>query len=164
MKELLTQQAAYNYWANQRLMETIKELPDGVGVMETSSSFNSLQHTILHIWDAESGWWQRLRLQERIELPGKSFTGNLQDAVTGLLLQSRTWEEWVKQASLNALDHVIQFHTSKRELVKIRTSQLLLHVFNHSTYHRGQLITMLHQLGYPAVPSTDFFLWLKLKK
>lgn len=164
MKDLLKQQAAFNYWANQRLVDTLLALPEGIGATETPSSFNTLLKTLLHIWDAESGWWQRLRLQERIELPGKIFTGGLQDAAAGLLQQSKTWEEWVKQASPNALDHVIQFHTNKRELVKIRTCQLLLHVFNHSTYHRGQLITMLHQLGYPAVPSTDFFLWFKLKK
>lgn len=164
MKELLKQQAAFNYWANQRLVDTILAIPEGAGTAETPSSFNSLQKTLLHIWDAESGWWQRLRLQERLELPGKKFTGDLQDAASGLLQQSKTWEEWVKQASPNALDHVIQFHTNKRELVKIKTCQLLLHVFNHSTYHRGQLVTMLHQLGYPAVPATDFFLWLKLKK
>jgi uncharacterized damage-inducible protein DinB len=164
MKELLKQQAAFNYWANQRLVDTILAIPEGTGTTETPSSFNSLQKTLLHIWDAESGWWQRLRLQERLELPGKTFTGELKDATAGLLQQSKTWEEWVKQASPNALDHVIQFQTNKRELVKIKTCQLLLHVFNHSTYHRGQLVTMLHQLGYPAVPATDFFLWLKLKK
>ncbi len=164
MKELLKQQAACNHWANQRITDTLLSLPEGVCKQETSSSFNSLEKTLLHIWDAESGWWQRLRLNERIELPGKTFTGNVQDAAAGLLNQSKQWEEWVKQATPNALDHVIQFHTSKRELVKIRTCQLLLHVFNHSTYHRGQLVTMLHQLGHTKVPSTDFFLWLKLKK
>lgn len=164
MKDLLKQQAAFNHWANQRLADTLLSLPEGVSTQETTSSFRSLLKTLVHIWDAESGWWQRLRLQERIELPGKTFSGNIQEAAAELLLQSKQWEEWVKQASPNALDHVIQFHTNKRELVKINTCQLLLHVFNHSTYHRGQLITMLHQLGYPTVPSTDFFLWLKLKK
>ncbi len=164
MKELLKQQAACNHWANQRIAEALLALPESAGTRETPSSFNSLQRTVLHIWDAESGWWQRLRLQERIQLPGKTFSGNLQEAVNGLLVQSKLWEEWVKQASPNALDHVIQFHTNKRELIKIKTNQLLLHVFNHSTYHRGQLITMMHQLGYPNVPATDFFLWIKLKK
>lgn len=164
MKELLKQQAACNHWANQRIAEVLLALPEDTGLRETPSSFNSLQRTLLHIWDAESGWWQRLRLQERIELPGKTFSGDLKEVVKGLLNQSKQWEEWVKQASPNALDHVIQFHTNKRELVKIKTSQLLLHVFNHSTYHRGQLITMMHQLGFKEVPATDFFLWLKLKK
>ena len=102
--------------------------------------------------------------RKELSFRGKTFSGTFQEAAAGLLSQSKLWDEWVQQASVNALDHVIQFHTNKRELVKINTSQLLLHVFNHSTYHRGQLITMLHQLGYPKVPSTDFFLWLKMKK
>ena len=42
--------------------------------------------------------------------------------------------------------------------------QMLVHVFNHSTYHRGQLINMLRQLGIEKVPTTDFALWVKNKK
>jgi uncharacterized damage-inducible protein DinB len=164
MKELLKLQGAYNYWANQRIVETVLALPEGECLRELPSSFPSLQKTLLHIWDAETGWWQRLKLQERIELPGKTFSGTIQDVAAGLLHQSKLWEDWSGQASPVALDHVIQFYTSKREPVKIQTGQLLLHVFNHSTYHRGQIITMLHQLGHTKVPATDYFLWTKNKR
>ena len=164
MKDLLRQMAVYNYWANQKLTGFVTGLPEEETVSTVASSFNSLQQTILHIWDAESGWWQRHRLQERILLPSRTFSGNTGAAIQGLLEQSRQWEEWVKSAAVISLDHVIQFYTSKREPVKLKTSQLLLHLFNHSTYHRGQVITILHQLGHTKLPSTDFFEWTKLKK
>ncbi len=164
MKDLLKQMAVYNYWANQRIAGVISGLPEEKTLAETSSSFPTLQRNVLHIWDAESGWWQRLRLHEHILLPSRSFSGTTADAIQGLLDQSRQWEEWVKNASVISLDHVIQFYTSKREPVKLKTSQLLLHVFNHSTYHRGQIIGILHQLGQSKLPSTDFFEWTKLKK
>lgn len=164
MKELLQQLASYNNWANQRIVETVLSLPGEKCLEEVPSSFKTLQATLLHIWDAESAWWQRLRLQERVEMPGKNFSGNTRDAGEGLVRQSGQWEDWVKQASVISLDHVIQYYNNKREPVKIQTSQLLLHVFNHSTYHRGQIITQFHQLGYTKVPATDFFLWVKGKK
>ena len=111
MKELLKLQGAYNYWANQRIVETVLALPEGECLRELSSSFPSLQKTLLHIWDAETGWWQRLKLQERIELPGKTFNGTIQDVAAGLLHQSKLWEDWARQASPVAVDHVIQFYT-----------------------------------------------------
>ena len=44
------------------------------------------------------------------------------------------------------------------------TWQMLLHVFNHGTYHRGQLVNMLRQLGVSRIPATDFALWSRGKK
>ncbi|MBI3139517.1 MAG: DinB family protein [Sphingobacteriales bacterium] len=164
MKELLQQMAAYNNWANQRIVEAVLSLPEEKCLRELPSSFKTLQATLLHIWDAESAWWQRLRLQERVEMPGKNFSGSTREAGEGLVRQSGQWENWVKQASVISLDHVIQYYNNKREPVKIQTSQLLLHVFNHSNYHRGQLITLFHQLGHTKLPATDFFLWSKSKK
>ena len=41
---------------------------------------------------------------------------------------------------------------------------MLHHVFNHATYHRGQLINMLRQLGVEKVPQTDFSFWVQNKK
>jgi uncharacterized damage-inducible protein DinB len=40
---------------------------------------------------------------------------------------------------------------------------MLLHVFNHGTYHRGQLVTMLRQLGIENIPATDFIVWSREK-
>ena len=64
MKELLRQFAAYNTWANQRLCELVLTQPEEVLKQEVVSSFSSLYLTLLHMWDAESIWWQRIRLQE----------------------------------------------------------------------------------------------------
>ncbi len=42
--------------------------------------------------------------------------------------------------------------------------QVLHHIFNHSTYHRGQLVTMLRQVGLEKIPSTDFIAWARIEK
>jgi len=41
--------------------------------------------------------------------------------------------------------------------------QMILHVFNHGTYHRGQLVNMLRQLGIEKIPQTDFIVWSRKK-
>ena len=116
------------------------------------------------MWDAESIWWQRMKLHERIIRPGENFKGSMKDVSNGLIGQSKQWEEWVGHASELSFDHVFQYQTFTGEQFKQPTWQMLLHMFNHGTYHRGQLINMLRQLGTEKLPSTDFINWSRGKK
>jgi uncharacterized damage-inducible protein DinB len=163
MKEILQQFAAYNIWANQKIMEVILALPEEKQLAEVPSSFNSLFKTILHMWDAESAWWQRMKLQERIIIPSENFNGNMKDLVNGLMQQSNQWLGWISSASDIALDHVFQYQNSKKEQFKQPIYQMALHLFNHGTYHRGQLVNMLRQSGIGKLPQTDFIVWSRKK-
>ena len=161
MKELLKQLASYNIWANQKIFETILALPAEKQTAEVHSSFKSLHLTILHMWDAESVWWQRMKLHERFVVPSENFNGTTEDVINGLMSQCRLWSGWVENASDHILDHVFQYKNNRKELVKMPLYQMLTHVFNHGTYHRGQLITMLRQLEVDKLPQTDFSLWVR---
>ena len=164
MKELLKQYAAYNIWASQRILEVILALSEEKQLAEIPSSFNSLRKTILHMWDAESIWWQRMKMHERIIVPSESFNGSIQDVTNGLMQQSKQWEEWVVNASDLSIEHVFQYYNNKKEHFKMPVYQMLHHVFNHSTYHRGQLVNMLRQVGVEKIPQTDFVVWSRNKK
>lgn len=164
MKELLKQYASFNIWATQQIMQVILALPEEKQKAELPSSFSSLYKTILHMWDAESIWWQRMKLHERIIRPSDNFKGTMKDVSNGLQSQSKLWQEWVANASELSIDHVFQYKTNDGTQFKQPIWQMLLHVFNHGTYHRGQLITMLRQLGVEKLPGTDFILWSRGKK
>jgi len=159
MKEILKELAAYNIWANNLLFDAVKKLPEELHHKEIASSFNSLFKTALHMWNAESIWWQRLKMHERIIRPSENFKGSMQDVSNGLMSQALQWKDWVDTASEMSLDHVFQYYNTKRELFKQPTWQMLLHLFNHDTYHRGQLIYILRQVGVEKVPETDFIVW-----
>ncbi|HVT86543.1 MAG TPA: DinB family protein [Chitinophagaceae bacterium] len=164
MKEILQQLAAYNFWANQRMFETILVLTEEKQKSELPSSFKSIYDTVLHMWNAESVWWQRMKLQERISAPSEYFKGSMQELTNELLQENRQWIEWIDAASEAALDHVFQYQTSKKEQFKQPISQMLIHVFNHGTYHRGQLVNMLRQLAIEKIPQTDFIVWSRMKR
>lgn len=159
MKTLLVQFAAYNLWANGVLTTAVQALPHPLQVQPVNSSFPGLQATLLHMWDAESIWWQRLKLQEQITRPSAQFSGSTAAVVKGLLEQSRQWAEWVQGAHKHMLEHQFIYRNSKRETFKQPVYQVLLHLFNHSTYHRGQLVTMLRQLNSTSIPETDYIVW-----
>lgn len=156
--------ASYNYWASQELSKRLLLLSAEQQEAELPSSFRSIKATIIHLWDAESIWWQRLKLNENIVVPSLSFHPTTPEALNGLLGQSQQWKEWVDQATLPQLEHVFAYQNSKKELFKQPVWQMLMHVFNHGTFHRGQIVTMLRQLGEEKIPQTDFIVFTRSRR
>jgi uncharacterized damage-inducible protein DinB len=163
MKILLSQLSTYHLWANGQLLDAIRLLPQTQIEQTLVSSFSSMQATVLHMWDAESIWWQRLRLQEQIVRPSDDFNGTFDELATQLLSQSKQWNAWVLAAQEHMFDHEFIYQNTKKEKFKQPVYQVLLQVFNHATYHRGQLITMLRQVGATQIPNTDFIAWSRKK-
>ena len=164
MKKLLLQYAQYNVWANQRVTDVLMNLDDATLHKEIPSSFNSLYKTAAHLWDVEAVWWQRLKLVENPEWPGVAFSGNILELTNNLLQQSKQWKEWIDLSTEAALQHEFIYRNSKKEQFKQPVCEALLHLFNHQTFHRGQLITMLRQTeGVKHIPNTDLISFLRKK-
>jgi uncharacterized damage-inducible protein DinB len=163
MKEILVRLSTFNVWANQVMLNAILQLPEEKQMAATTSSFPSLYKTVLHMWDAQCIWWQRMKLQERINIPSETFVGDMQELSSQLLRQSRQWNDWVIASHDHMLDHVFQYQNSKREQFKQPIFEMLIHLFNHDTYHRGQLVTMMRELGIEKIPQTDYIVWSRRK-
>lgn len=155
MKELLQQYALYNIWATKLLVDTMNKLTEEEKTREIASSFPSLYKTLQHMWLAEEVWWKRLKLVEHIVLESEKFTGSFDALTSHHATQSKLYADWISGATENQLEHVFAY-VRKKEQFKMPVYQMLHHVFNHATYHRGQLVTMLRQLGVDKIPSTDF--------
>jgi uncharacterized damage-inducible protein DinB len=164
MKELLQQYAGYTLWASQLMAASISSLSEEQLHREISSSFSSIYKTLLHMWDAESIWWQRLKLQEQITRPSDGFSGTFEELNKKMMEQCRQWKDWVDNATEAALQHEFIYQNTKKEHFKQPVYQVLLHIANHGTYHRGQLVSMLRQVGVAQVPATDLILYSRMKK
>lgn len=157
MKETLSLFAHYNIWANKLIIDVMLGLDNELLDREIASSFSSLRKTVYHTWSAEYIWLQRKQLIEHPIWIEKEFTGSFEEACS----------EWQKaSAGLAAFvdDHdgeerlrqVFEYYSIlKKQTFQKPLSTTLLHVFNHSTYHRGQLVTMLRQAGVVTIPGTD---------
>jgi uncharacterized damage-inducible protein DinB len=77
------------------------------------------------------------------------------------LLQNKQWIEWISNAQEHMFQHEFIYLNSKKEQFKQPVYQVLVHIFNHGTYHRGQLVTMLRQLGVEKIPQTDYIVWTR---
>jgi uncharacterized damage-inducible protein DinB len=163
MKELLLSYAAYNAWANGLLLDVIRVLPEETQRKEVVSSFPSLRATLLHLMDAESMWWQRLQLQEKVTRPSETFEGDGRMLAAAIQQLDQQWLEYVTRSGEHVLEHVFHYQNTKREQFKQPVWQMLQHLFNHSTYHRGQLVTMLRQVGVEKIPGTDYIAFSRKK-
>ena len=162
MKELLQQYAAHNIWATKLLIRAINLLPEENYTAAITSSFPSLYKTIQHMWLAEEVWWKRHKLVEHIIIESEKFEGSFTELVNNLNKQSVQWKEWIDGCTEAQLQHVFAFIRQKEQF-KLPTYQMLVHIFNHATYHRGQLVTILRNLGLQKIPSTDFSTFCMLK-
>ena len=163
MKKMLAQYAAYNLWANNRIIEIINNLSDEQVDREIISSFTSIKKSVLHLWDVENIWWQRMKLTEVQVWQSDNYNGSLLELTNNLQVQSKQWKEWIDLATDAALEHEFIYRNSKKDQFKQPVYEMLLHLFNHQSYHRGQLITLLRQVDEKNIPNTDLISFLRKK-
>ncbi len=164
MKELLLQYAEYNVWANKRLIDLLLKQEEGLCDKEVASSFTTIRATIMHNWSAEVIWLQRLELAEHPQWMESIFTGTLTEAFQQWQNTSAELVKFIaKQYDDRSFTHEVIFPDRRGDISKMQVGQILHHVFNHATYHRGQIVTMLRTLGVKDIPSTDFFAFARKK-
>jgi uncharacterized damage-inducible protein DinB len=112
--------------------------------------------------EVENVWWERLKMVEQPALSGW-FTGNFEDLSKRLLQLSQQWHNWVHNANEANISHVFAYYNFKKEYFKQPVYEMLLHLFNHQTFHRGQVVMMLRQLGLEKIPPTDFIVFSRKK-
>jgi len=144
------------------MVDAISPLPDEITTRNVESSFGSLHLTLLHLWNTESIWYQRIKLVENAQMPGNA-DNSTSEIVKGLMQQSLQWRAWVEKSSQAALEHEFIYRNFKNQQFKQPVYEVLLHLFNHGTYHRGQLVNMLRQVGVTTLPATDFILFTRGK-
>ena len=163
MKKLLVQYGAYNLWANQLIIGAVNNLTDEQIHEKTVSSFPTIFETLAHLWDAESIWWQRMKLQDNVIWPSKEFTGTVMELGNNLIQQSKQWKEWIDIATEAALEHEYIYQNSKKDRFKQPVCETIQHLFNHQSFHRGQLVNQIKYAGCTKIPNTDLIAFSRKK-
>ena len=148
----LKQYASYNTWANGIISGYVLKSEIHLD-HELISSFPSMRKTFYHLWDAQEIWLSRLNHDPVLTWPGKTFTGTINDAVDGVMLSSFELE---KKANEFPAGEMIDYKNMEGRDFSNSVEEIIMHVVNHGTYHRGQLITLLRQCGFTDIGSTDY--------
>ena|ERR1700676_612968 len=161
VKELLLQYARYSQWAHKRLLDLINTLTAEQQHATIPSSFDSLYKTVFHIWAAESLWLARLN-QESAKISGDPFDGSMENISRALEAVDQQWVYWFDGKEDSQLTEKIHYTNVAGQAFYEPFDLLLIHIFNHNTYHNGQLVTMLRALAVGTIPATDFIYWKRL--
>lgn len=156
MKDLLLKYAAYNVWANQHFIDILKKCTKEQVAQEVTSSFPSLKDTVYHMWSAEDIWVQRLSHIERPVWQAGLFMGDFSSAIDNWIIASNKLLEFVTNKSEADLNGIVAYEDLKKREYELPVHIGLMQVLNHATYHRGQLVTILRNLGFTEIPQTDF--------
>lgn len=160
MKEMILKYAEHNLWANRLLLSKLASVPETTLHKDMGNSFPSMFDTITHLYQTESVWWQRIRLAEPIVKPQPEE--KVLSAISEPWLNiSSDGVHWVKEAKEHQLDHVFGYYNFKKKYFKHPVYEVLMHLYNHQSYHRGQIITMLRQNGEKKLPATDLIKYLR---
>lgn len=160
MKEYLLHLARYNSWANQRFFDVMKDLSQEQIQQEIVSSFRSIRLTVKHIFDAEKAWWHRLNDPQFLYKFGEDYPGEFSDLLKEFKEVSDQWIRYIESEREENFQNKFKYRRLDGEY-ESKIQDAIIHVFNHSTYHRGQIITMLRQVGSEKIPSTDFITYTR---
>lgn len=158
---LLKDYAVFNHWANSRVVEWLREKPSDILEQETPSSFPTLRGTLLHIWSAEDVWLNRLQGVSPARFLAEDFEGGTAELFEGLLQCSAAFRDFLATQPAAFFESKTAYtHTSGTAYHQFNP-EIILHCMQHSTFHRGQIITMARSLGITDVPHNDYILYVR---
>ncbi len=160
MKEKTIEYTRYNLWANERIISMFRPCKPALLEKEIISSFPSVRKTIFHIIGAEEIW--RTRLQEvSAPFPTDHAEWSIENIFDRLIGSSNDFSEFVKTQTGDFFKRRIYFKTAYAGETSNLAYDMIHHCVNHSTYHRGQLVTMARQIGMEKIPPLDQIFYIR---
>ncbi|MBE7106356.1 DUF664 domain-containing protein [Bacillus cereus] len=154
----------YHLWANKMLLERIKELPSNVLYKEVNSSYPNIAQTFSHIYVVDVMWLQVLKgigMQEALEasmsLLEKTNVYSVDEFIKSFEELASQYEEWMN--SQKDLEQKINLNNPWSGARETAYAEILFHVANHGTYHRGNITTMLRQQGHASTMNDLALYW-----
>ena len=160
-ENLLLRYANYNKWANQRITNAIVSAGEAAADIEMKSSFSTVRKTIYHIYDSQHTWIMRIQNKPYSWPPSKDFKGNLMEFSKLLTESSQDWINYIDNLNNQDLKKIISYKNTKGIDHQTPLEEIIMHCFNNSTYHRGQLVTMLRQVGLNSFEPMDFIAFVR---
>ena len=158
--ELLRLLFQYNQWADRRMVEACSALTNEQFTRDLGSSFRSVRDTLVHLYGAEWVWNERIEGRSPTSLVAGTGFPDLASVRTKLEEMDNFYIEYVTRLTPQDLERVIHYKSFAGDEFSNPLWQTLHQLTNHASYHRGQIITLLRQLGAKPV-TTDLIAYYR---
>lgn len=149
----------YNCWANSRILEAASVLTPEQFSRDYATSHKSVRGTLVHILGAEWIWLMRTKGISPSNLLSVEEFPDVASLKARRAEVEQDHAKFLESLTAQSLENVISYTNTKGEQWAYPLWVIQQHMVNHSTYHRGQVITMLRQLGAEAV-NTDLLVFV----
>jgi uncharacterized damage-inducible protein DinB len=145
----------YHYWGRDRMLEAVAGLTPEQYTKDLGNSFKSVRDTVVHTYGAEWNWYLRWVGNSPTALPDPSAFPDVAGVGAAWKSQEQQVRLFVLTLGEENLHRTFKYRTFDGQETESVFAHMLQHLVNHATYHRGQVTTMLRQLGAPAPKPQD---------
>ena len=153
----------YDEWATNKLIDAAEKVDPAKLQKDLGTSFGSLHGTLVHIYGAQFVWLGRWKGATPSGLPKVDEISNLAELKTRWQKLRVEFREFLNSKSEEQLQQVFSYKDLKGKEWSEPLYQQIQHVLFHSMYHRGQVVTLLRQLG-EIPPQTDLIAYYRTAK
>jgi uncharacterized damage-inducible protein DinB len=153
----------YHYWARDRLLEALEPLSQEQYSRDLGNSFKSIRDTVVHIYAAEWIWYQRWQgesppaLLTSVQFPDLA-------AVRGAWAEQETrTRAFLDSLGDDGIGRMFEYKMFSGQTGTSAFNEMLPHVVNHASYHRGQVTTMLRQIGAAPPKMMDMIAFFRMR-
>ena len=145
----------YHYWARDRLLAALEPLTPEQFNRDLGSSFKSIRETVVHTYAAEWAWHSRWQGQSPTALMTSDALPDVAAIRGAWVGHEKKMRAFLEGLGEDGVTRVIDYKLLSGQPGSSPFWQMLQHVVNHASYHRGQVTTMLRQLGAEPAKSMD---------
>jgi uncharacterized damage-inducible protein DinB len=145
----------YHYWARDRVLAAAEALTPDQFTRDLGNSFPSVRNTLVHLFSADWVWCTRWEGGSPQAMLDPATFPDLASIRAAWIEQEQKVRAVLIQFGENGIGRVIEYRLFSGQASAQPFWQLLQHVVNHGSYHRGQVTTMLRQLGAAPPGSLD---------
>lgn len=142
---------AYSQWASERSIKAVLPLTIEEQNRYLYTSHHGVLGTLLHIFHADRMWLSRLVGSPRLTLADAGETFTLESLAVSWTKTHADWQSWAGALTADAVTRPLKYANLQGHLFELPVWQVVLHVVNHASYHRGQVTTMLRQLNHTSI-------------
>lgn len=156
ISKLVSNYTSFNAWANLNMVTWLQSIDEELLYAPLLSSFTSIDYTLQHIFRTQRFWYTFITQQDITQLNWTVREKEVQLVMQELVLLSDEMKNRFANYSENELLQILHLNTpwATNDLSRY---EYMVHVVNHSTFHRGQIVTMARSLGITTgVPNTDY--------
>lgn len=153
----------YHVWANDRIINHLKGLPQETYRTVIQSIFSSLAEALIHIYRVDNTWLGAMSgyTYEQMMAQAKQIMEETEEiSLEGIqTLYHQVAERYRTFFADKDMDELKEYPHPKYGTLKASYADIVQHLVNHGTYHRGNITAMLRQQGHPGIP-TDYAFYL----